>query len=74
MSKVNVQSEESGVIVVSNEETSITIHPDGTVAVSSRAPVQLTGACLAKLDAARLAPEEHRRVVAALLHRMSSRN
>lgn len=48
--KLNLVSEVNGTISISNDETKITIHPDGTVAISSSAPLQLTGASLAKLD------------------------
>jgi len=48
--KFNMVSEANGSITISNEESNITIHPDGTIAISSYAPVQLTGACAAKLD------------------------
>jgi hypothetical protein len=37
-------------MVLSTKRTTITVHPDGTVAISSMDPVQLTGACVAKLD------------------------
>ena len=47
---MNVKVEPNGQLTLSNERSSITVHPDGTIAVSSMDPVQLTGACLAKLD------------------------
>lgn len=53
--KFNLSSDANGSISISNEETNITIHPDGTVAISTTAPLQLTGASLAKLDRLNLA-------------------
>jgi hypothetical protein len=47
---MNVKVEPNGQMTLSNERTTVTIHPDGTIAVSSLDPVQLTGACAAKLD------------------------
>jgi len=48
--KLNLVSEVNGAVSISNEDTKITIQPDGTVAISTTAPLQLTGASLAKLD------------------------
>lgn len=48
--KLNLVSEVNGGVSISNEETKITIQPDGTVAISTTAPLQLTGASMAKLD------------------------
>lgn len=48
--KVNINVEPNGAMTISNDRTTITIQPDGTVAVSTMDPLQLTGASLAKLD------------------------
>lgn len=69
-SKFNMQSEPNGSITISNDDSRITIHPDGTIAISSYAPVQLTGACSAKLDNARLDGAQVDRVVQALGSRL----
>lgn len=52
--KFNIQTEPNGLVVISNDDSRITIHPDGTIAISSHAPVQLTGACLAKLQCVKM--------------------
>lgn len=70
--KFNILSETNGTIVISNEDSKITIHPDGTIAISSYAPVQLTGACAAKLDRANLSDIES--MTAALLQRLPNKH
>lgn len=47
---MDLKVEPNGCMVLSTKRTTITVHPDGTVAISSLDPVQLTGACAAKLD------------------------
>ena len=47
---MDLKVEPNGCMVLSTARTTLTIHPDGTVAISSLDPVQLTGACAAKLD------------------------
>lgn len=47
---MNIKIEPNGEMKLSNDRTTITVHPDGTVAVSTMDPLQLTGASLAKLD------------------------
>lgn len=69
-SKFNMQSEANGAVTISNEDSRITIHPDGTIAISSYAPVQLTGACAAKLDKAQLDGAQVERVTQALRTRL----
>lgn len=53
--KFNIVADENGAVTISTDESRITIHPDGSIAISSHAPLQLTGASLAKLDKANLA-------------------
>ena len=64
--KLNLMSETNGTVVISNDDTRITIQPDGTVAISSHAPVQLTGACAAKLDNSGCGSEAFKKVTEAL--------
>lgn len=47
---MDLKVEPNGSMVLSTKRSSITVHPDGTIAISSLDPVQLTGACAAKLD------------------------
>lgn len=47
---VDLKVEPNGSMTISNARSTITVHPDGTIAISSLDPVQLTGACAAKLD------------------------
>lgn len=47
---MNINVEPNGSMTISNDRSTVTIQPDGTIAISSMDPVQLTGACLAKLD------------------------
>ncbi len=47
---MDLKVEPNGNMVLSTQRMTITIHLDGTVAISSQDPVQLTGACAAKLD------------------------
>jgi len=56
--KFNIEAEPNGAVVISNEDSRITIHPDGTIAISSYAPVQLTGACMDKLDCVKFPGQE----------------
>lgn len=46
----NIKVDPNGAMTISNEETTITLQPDGTVSISSAAPIQLTGRTLVKLD------------------------
>ena len=70
--KFNIQTEPNGIVVISNDDSRITIHPDGTIAISSHAPVQLTGACLAKLDNAKLSNDSP--YAAALMQRLPKKS
>lgn len=63
---MNVKVEPNGQMTISNERSSVTIHPDGTIAISSLDPVQLTNACLAKLDNSGVDPLQVKRVIDAL--------
>lgn len=63
---VSLRTDPNGSVTVSNADSVVTIMPDGTVVVSTTAPLQLAGAALAKLDRARLPSEEHARLLAAL--------
>lgn len=47
---MDLKVEPNGCMTLSTKRSAITIHPDGTIAISSLDPVQLTGACAAKLD------------------------
>jgi hypothetical protein len=74
--KFTLNAEMNGSLSISHEGTQITIHPDGTVAISSAAPIQFTGATLAKLDNVPsvngdiLSPYVVQRVVDALARRL----
>lgn len=50
----NIQADPNGTLTIANDETTITIQPDGTISISTEAPLQLVGRTLAKLDKARL--------------------
>lgn len=50
VTNIRVRSESNGALTISNDESEITIQPDGTIAISSTAPIQLTGESLGKLD------------------------
>lgn len=67
---MNIKVEPNGQLTLSNERSSITVHPDGTIAVSSRDPIQLTGASNAKLDNSGIGPEAFRLVAEALAKRL----
>jgi hypothetical protein len=47
---MDLKVEPNGCMVLSTKRATITVHPDGTITISSLDPVQLTGACAAKLD------------------------
>lgn len=49
---VRLRTETNGALTIENDDGTITIQPDGTVAISTRAPIQLTGESLGKLDRA----------------------
>lgn len=63
---IRVESNGSLSITTSDNETTVTVQPDGTVCVSARGPIQLVGASLGKLDSAGIDPKT---VVQALLKR-----
>ena len=71
--RLTLNVDPNGATVISNDRTRITIQPDGTVAVSSYDPIQLTGASLAKLDKANLSSDELARVNGALLGRLEKK-
>lgn len=48
---MNFKAEPNGSLSFSNERTQITFRTDGTIVISTRDPLQLTGACLMKIDA-----------------------
>jgi ArsR family metal-binding transcriptional regulator len=50
VTNIHVRSELNGALTIENDESTITVHPDGTVAISTTAPIQLTGESLGKLD------------------------
>ena len=50
VTNIRVRSEPNGALTISNDDGDITIQPDGTVAISTVAPIQLTGDSLGKLD------------------------
>lgn len=49
---MNIKGESNGQLTLTSPRCSITIHPDGTVAISSCDPIQLTGDSLKKLTPA----------------------
>ena len=71
--KLNLSTDANGAIVIETERTRITIQPDGTVALSSYDPVQLTGASLAKFDAARMQRSDLAQVHQALAIRLEKK-
>jgi len=64
------KAEPNGSVSFSNDRMSLTVHPDGTLAVSSKDPIQLTGASLAKLDSNLLTPDNINSVITLLLKRL----
>jgi len=70
-SKVTIDWEANGSLVISNDRSRITVQPDGTIAISSEDPIQLTGASLAKLDSANLSNDGP--YAAALLRRLEKK-
>ena len=66
---MDLKVEPNGSMVLSTKRTTITVQPDGTVAISSLDPVQLTGACAAKLDNA-ADQDAVKAVLAALARRL----
>jgi hypothetical protein len=71
--KLNLSTDANGAIVIETERTRITIQPDGTVALSSYDPIQLTGASRAKLDKANLDGAQVERVEHALRARLEKK-
>lgn len=71
--KLQLNTEANGTIIISNDRSCITVQPDGTIAVSSLDPVQLTGACAAKLDNSALPPEMVVHVIHALGQRIDKK-
>lgn len=47
---MNINVDVDGTMLLSNDRTTVSIKPDGTIELSSMDPVILTGACAAKLD------------------------
>jgi hypothetical protein len=45
-----IKADPNGALTIANDETTITIQPDGTVAISTEAPLQLVGRTAVKLD------------------------
>ncbi len=70
---LSLNSDPNGTVTISNDRTTITIQPDGTVAISSYDPIQLTGASLAKLDKAHTGSTEQANFCAALLQRLEKK-
>lgn len=46
---LSIKSSENGELMLFNDRTRVTFHVDGTIAISSLDPVQLTGECAATL-------------------------
>lgn len=67
---MNVKVEPNGQMTISNDRSSVTIAPDGTIAISSSEPIQLTGHSLAKLDNSAIPPE----MVKYVIHALGQRN
>ena len=70
---MNLKVEPNGQMTLSNERSTITVHPDGTIAISSADPIQLTGASLAKLDNSALPKDLIKYVTHALGQRFDKR-
>ena len=70
---LSLNSDPNGTVTISNDRTTITIQPDGTVAISSYDPIQLTGASLAKLDQANMAFDDEVAVRHALGQRLEKK-
>lgn len=68
--KLTLETSANGSSAISNGRTMITIQPDGTVAISSLDPVQLTGASFSKLVMGSLTRDEIFRLSAALSKRL----
>ena len=66
---MNISVEQNGELVLSNERTSITIHPDGTVALSTLDPIQLTAKSLVRFDDCSIDSSGLERVLAVLARR-----
>jgi hypothetical protein len=49
---IHLKSEPNGAISIESDGALITIDANGDIHVSAEGPIQLTGACLAKLDQA----------------------
>jgi len=71
--RFTIDTSANGTTVVANDRTTITIQPDGTFAISSLDPIQLTGAALSKLDMGNLTRDEVFRVSAALNRRLDTK-
>jgi hypothetical protein len=71
--KLTLVSDANGSVTISNDRTRITIQIDGTVAISSYDPVQLTGASLAKLDDPKVGKEAAFVVQNALARRLEKK-
>ncbi len=71
--KLNLATEANGTVIISNDNTRITIQPDGTIAISSYDPIQLTGATLAKLDKCNVDSQALGAVVTALGSRLEKK-
>jgi len=78
--KVTIDWEANGSLVISNDRSRITVQPDGTIAISSEDPIQLTGASIAKLDNVpsingdKLNPFVVQRVIDALTRRIEKKH
>jgi hypothetical protein len=70
---LSLNTDINGAVTISNDRSTITIHPDGTVAVSSYDPIQLTGATLAKLDKSNVDGKTLRAIAEALGQRLEKK-
>ena len=70
---VNLKVEQNGELVIKNDRTSIAIHPDGTVAVSTLDPLQLTGCSLVKFDDVTINVSDLDKVLEALARRIDKK-
>lgn len=71
--KFNMIAEPNGVINITNEDSVISIQPDGTISISTYAPLQLTGASLAKLDCSQTRSVAVQHVVESLFKRLPNK-
>jgi hypothetical protein len=71
--KLELNTDINGQITISNDRTRITISSNGSIAISSYDPIELTGASLAKLDDKSCTPSAASSVKEALLKRLEKK-